>query len=308
MTINKQILKNKNKKISPPFGYFGSKNRLAYKFCENLPPHECWIEAFCGSASITLRKEPAKIEIINDIDSEIINVFKQLRRNHKELCRLIELTPYSSEEFENARIVNFEDSDLERARKFLVQAMMAINGVFGKGRGGFSISNSYSRNNREARVNRWYNLPERLTHVVERLRGIRIENKDARKIIKKFANRPATLIYLDPPYLGERTLGYTIEANDEKFHIELLKLCDSAICMIFISGYDNDLYNSFLTIEKGWTKTVYDTFTNSAEGKNIERMEVVWMNKYYNKALKKGSLNLNFTEKEKKYGKVNPER
>ena len=191
---------NKYKKVNTPFGYFGSKNKIAIEICSDLPQHYCWVEAFCGSSALTLAKPPAPIEIINDIDDDIVNVFKQLRNNHEELCRLISLTPYSRLEFDDSRKQNESDSEIEKARKFLIQAMMAINGVFGKQRGGFSYSQSYSRGGKDARVNRWYNLPERLTKVVERLRSVRIENEDALKLLKMFLNRPATLVYLDPPY------------------------------------------------------------------------------------------------------------
>src|SRR6185295_8273464 len=75
-------------KINTPFGYFGSKNKIALKLCADLPPHMCWVEAFCGSAALTLAKRRAPIEVINDIDGEIVNVFKQLRNHQDELCRL----------------------------------------------------------------------------------------------------------------------------------------------------------------------------------------------------------------------------
>jgi len=48
----------------------------------------CWVEAFCGSAALTLAKRRAPIEVINDIDGEIVNVFKQIRNNQKELLPL----------------------------------------------------------------------------------------------------------------------------------------------------------------------------------------------------------------------------
>jgi len=80
------------KKVNTPFGYFGSKNKIALQLCNELPTHNCWVEGFCGSAALTLAKAPAPIEVINDIDSEIVNVFKQLRNNHRELLRVIELT------------------------------------------------------------------------------------------------------------------------------------------------------------------------------------------------------------------------
>ncbi|MGQ0829978.1 MAG: DNA adenine methylase [Bacteroidota bacterium] len=307
MELVKEI-KTTNKKIHPPFGYFGSKNKIALQLSEDLPPHNCWVEAFCGSAAITLRKKQAPIEVINDIDNEIINVFEQLRDNHLELCRLIELTPYAEQELINARINGNGISKLEKARRFLVQSMMAINGVFGDERGGFSYSDSYSRNNHDARVNRWNNLPSRLKAVVERLKSVRIENKDARKLLKRYINRPATLVYLDPPYLGDRTNGYRIDANDEKFHKELLTLANKAKCMIFISGYENKLYDTILTAKRGWQKKTIKTTTKDSTGQSHNRTEVLWMNKYFNKSLEQSKIPLKLTDKEKQQGKVNPER
>src|ERR1700734_2994177 len=90
-------------KVDPAFSYFGSKNRLAYSLCASLPPHNAWIELFCGSAALTLAKPPAPIEVINDLDGDVINLFEQLRNNHVELCRQIALTPYSREELNVCR-------------------------------------------------------------------------------------------------------------------------------------------------------------------------------------------------------------
>ncbi len=296
------------KKVSAPFGYFGSKNKIALKLCEELPRHNCWVEAFCGSAALTLAKPPAFIEVINDVDSEIVNLFKQLRNNYDELYRVIQLTPYAKEELIAARIRDKNDTELERARKFLVQAMFAVNGVFGKERGGFSYSQSYSRSGKDARVNRWYNLKERLERVVERLRWVRIENRDAIELLEMFSNRPATLVYLDPPYLGDRTNGYTNDANDEEFHLKMLKQAHKAKCMIFISGYENDLYDDFFTMKKGWQRKTINTITKDTKGKSHMRSEVVWMNKHYIKAVKTGKVPIRLTKKEQKEKKVNPER
>ncbi|MFC1771358.1 DNA adenine methylase [Candidatus Margulisiibacteriota bacterium] len=297
------------KKINTPFGYFGSKNKIALQLCKELPPHNCWVEAFCGSAALTLRKTPAKIEIINDIDNEIVNLFEQLRNNTEKLVKSIELTPYAEYELHLARKSSDENiSNLERARQFLVQSMMAINGVFGKERGGFSYSDSYSRNNCDARVNRWNNLPERLSIVVDRLKSVRIENKDARKILQRYLHRPATLIYLDPPYLTERTNGYNIDMNDDSFHEELLDLSNEANCMIFISGYENKLYNSLLTSKRGWMKKEIKTITKDSKGTIHNRVEVVWMNKLFIKALKNNKIPISLTNKESTHNKVNPER
>jgi len=308
----KEIIKptiNNYKKIDPPFGYFGSKNKLAKELCKKLPPHNCWVELFCGSAALTLFKPPAAIEIINDIDKEIVNVFTQLRRNTKRIIAEIESTPYAADELDNARKPeNGKISDIERARRFLIQSMMAINGVFGEERSGFSHSDSYTRNGKEARVSRWQNLPDRLYRVAERLRNARIENKDALKLLPSYMERPATLIYLDPPYLGERTNGYNNDANCEDFHKQLLALCNKAKCMIFISGYKNDLYDTILTEKKDWKKKTIKTTTKDSSGTEHKRTEVVWMNKYFTKALSTKRIPVKLSKKEKNNKKVNPKR
>lgn len=296
------------KKINPPFGYFGSKNKIALQLCTQLPPHNCWVEAFCGSAALTLSKAAAPIEIINDIDNEIVNFFEQLRDNHEALCEVVELTPYAEMELIAARNVIEGLSNLERARRFLVQSMMAINGTFGPSRGGFSYSDSYSRNNQDARVNRWNNLPERLRKVVARLKTVRIENKNALNLVERYLNRPATLIYLDPPYYADRVNGYNKDANDATFHAKLLELINTANCMIFISGYDNQMYNDLLSFNQGWERKTIDTFTKDTSGKSHSRTEVVWMNKHYLHAVKTQKIPVELSEKELKLRKINPER
>jgi DNA adenine methylase len=305
---SEKLINKKEKKISPPFGYFGSKNKIAIQLCSNLPPHNCWVEAFCGSASLTLRKTKTHIEVINDIDNEIINLFEQLRNNSEELKKVITLTPYAEQELAESRRKRKDLTKLERARRFLVQSMMAINGVFGEERGGFSYSDSYSRNGHDARVNRWNNLPDRLQMVVERLKSVRIENKDARKILKRYVNRPATLVYLDPPYFVERTNGYNKDANDIHFHTELLQIANKAKCMIFISGYENELYTKMLPEKKGWKTKKIETITKDSTGQSHKRTEIVWMNKYFQKALIKKEVPIKLTQKEIKLNKINPIR
>lgn len=307
--MGSRLKKNGRTRVAKsPFGYFGSKHKIALPIIQYIPPHNAWVDAFCGSAAVTLAKPPVAIEIVNDINGEIVNFFHQLRDNSFNLCELIELTPYAREELINARHHENKASQLERARRFLISSMMAINGVFGEERGGFSYSNSYSRNGREARVSRWHNLPKRLKGVVERLRNVRIENKDARKLIKDFLDRPATLLYLDPPYLGRRTQGYDFDQNDEKFHKELLGLVCEAQCMVMISGYDNELYNSMLKPKLGWERIEIATHTQGSNGKRFTRTEILWLNRACVDAKKSEIVPINLTKKEKEMGKINPLR
>ena len=298
----------RTKPAKAPFGYYGAKLRVAKQIIDQLPPHHAWVEGFCGSAAITLAKSPVPIEVINDADGEIVNLFAQLRNNSKRLCKAVALTPYSRAEYQMAHGKEKELSSSERARRFLVATMMAVNAANGPSHSGFSYSHSYARGNKEARVNRWYNLPERLEKVVERLRGVRVENRDACEIVRMFHDRPATLMYLDPPYFIRRRHKYTIDANNLEFHSKLLDVCLRARCMILISGYENDLYNTVLTRKNGWAKQKVETHTRVTTGKDIVRTEVLWMNAQFVKAKKANKVPIQLRAKERMQNKLNPPR
>lgn len=292
----------------PPFGYYGAKQRIASSIINLFPPHNAWVEVFCGSSAITLAKKPALIEVINDLDNNIVNVFKQLRGNKSNLIEAIELTPYAREEFERVKIVDKSDSALERARKFLIVSMMTVNATVGDPKCGFSVSMSYSREGKEARVNRWNNLPERITKVVDRLKNIRIENKDAREIVKMFSDRPATLMYLDPPYYVDRSHNYVVDAKEKAFHEELLELCCKSKTMIIISHYENHLYRKVLNNSTGWISKTIKTHTRDTSGKDFERNEILWMNDQFVKAKNNNRVPIRLSKKEKENNKVNPVR
>jgi DNA adenine methylase len=78
--------------------------------------------------------------------------------------------------------------------------------------------------------------------------------------------------------------------------------------MIFISGYENDLYNSILSEQRGWYKGTIDTITKGTNGDSHDRTEVVWMNKHFQRALKTNKIPIELSEKESKQGKLNPIR
>lgn len=308
LTASKEAIGRRVGGAPAPFSYYGAKQRLASEIVAKLPPHNAWVEAFCGSAAITLAKPSAPIEVINDLNGEIVNLFHQLRNNAEALCRAITLTPYSAEEFDKSHKADGRIGGLERARRFLVRTMMTVNGTVDGSRTGFSFSLSYSRSGREARVNRWYNLPERLERIVDRLRHVRVEQRDARDLLEMFSDRPATLVYLDPPYFTKRDHGYVIDANDREFHTALLTICRKARCMILLSGYDNELYDEMLIKESDWRKTTIKTHTRDTSGTDYARTEVLWMNKRFAHANKLGRVPIRLSKKEKRNCKINPSR
>jgi DNA adenine methylase len=226
-----------------------------------------------------------------------------------ELCTQVALTPYARDEFKLARSGEINLDPVERARRFLVAAMMTVNGTSGSvNNSGFSVSDSYVRGGKEARVNRWYQLPDRLESVVERLRSIRIENKDARRVIKQYADRPATLMYLDPPYLMDREHVYAMDANEEQFHNEILQACNESQAMLIISGYTCPLYTKHLNAKNGWTLSTIATTTRGTNGLDVTRTEALWTNLAFKNAKASGKIPVELSDVESKQKKLNPKR
>jgi DNA adenine methylase len=122
------------------------------------------------------------------------------------------------------------------------------------------------------------------------------------------SDRPATLVYLDPPYFTKREHTYVIDANDRKFDEELLTICLRARCMILLSGYDNELYQELLVRGGKWTKRKIQTHTRDTSGKDYSRTEVLWMNPAFVAAKKTSRVPIRLTRKERADNKINPPR
>ena len=75
-----------------------------------------------------------------------------------------------------------------------------------------------------------------------------------------------------------------------------------------ISGYDNELYNSLLTEERGWIRRYLLTSTRDTTGKDYPRTEVLWGNEYYAKAINDNTLPIELSPQEIKANKINPPR
>ena len=173
---------------------------------------------------------------------------------------------------------------------------------------GFSVSDTYARERREARVNRWYNYPERLKVVARRLRTIRIENKDGLELLVQYSNKPATLVYIDPPYLADRGRGYNLEACDQDFHERLLSQALLCKCMIVISGYHSRTYSELLEGRGGWNRVELSATTQATNGDRLSRQEILWMNGPAERAWRNGRVGIALTKREQKDGRVNPPR
>ena len=245
--------------------YPGAKNRLVDWILEYVPEHKVYLEPYAGSLAVLFNKERSHIETVNDLDGDVTNFFRVLRDNGEELRRRIELTPYSRIEYIDA--YKEQGDKIERARLFAVKCWMG----FGCGnlyQNGFkSGQQTHSPNPAKA----WAELPSTMLLAAERLKGVQIENLPAIELIGRY-NTEDVFIYADPPYLHgtRKNYLYKHEMSDSE-HEELLETLLKHPGKVLLSGYDNELYNDFLS---GWNKVHRRT---RVEG-GLLRTEVLWMN------------------------------
>ncbi len=263
------------KTIKAIFKYPGSKWRLADWIIQHFPPdypQMAYIEPFFGSGAVFFNKRPSVSEIINDIDSEVVNFFKVLREQPEELKRLLELTPYSREEYDKA----FEtvDDPLEAARRFIIKANQAIGGKMAYKAGWRRAVSSGVVGGVPCT---WGNITNNITAAATRLRGtptnmVQFEHTDALKLIE-WGNAPDVLMYIDPPYLtGTRRGGrvYKHEMSDD-LQRKMLDLITCSKAKIIISGYASEMYDNALA---GWHRDTATARTTSTS----EAQEVIWQN------------------------------
>lgn len=254
--------------------YPGSKWKIARRLVELIPEHRSYLEPYAGSLAVLFCKRPSAIETVNDLDSDVTNLFWCIQKDSQRLARLVMTTPYAREvydqQFEGADQLRYA-SRFQRAAGFLVRCWQG----YGYRTDGYKPGwkNDIQGRERAYALWDWYHLPGWIVEVVERLRVVQIENRPASEVIRRFWS-DNIFMYLDPPYvLGTRKgrrKQYRYEMSDAD-HEELLKLILKSPAKIMISGYESEMYNDYL---RGWEKR---QFQSCAEGGSV-RTETVWMN------------------------------
>lgn len=268
----------------PALRYHGGKFRLAPWILQFLPPHRVYVEPFGGGASVLLRKDRSHAEVYNDLDGEVVNLFQVVRDNGEELVRRVELTPFAREEFTQA----YQDCDdpLERARRTLIRSYMGFGSAGASGQSTGFRANSNRPNKTPAHD--WAGFPCALASIVDRFRGVVIENRDAMKCMLHH-DQETTLHYVDPPYvhstrnLRTRAPAYRHEMSDQD-HRQLAESLRNLRGMVVLSGYPCEMYDQELFPD--WERHECRALADGAK----ERTEVLWLNPACSAALHQNDL------------------
>jgi DNA adenine methylase len=195
--------------------YIGGKNRLAKRVIEIFPEHTTYVEAFAGGAQVFFRKEPSKVEVLNDLDGELVNLYRVCQQHYEELIRWFRFSVVSRTWFDLLKATDpGKLTDIQRAARHLYLlrnsfASLVRNPVYHRNviqRPGFNLER----------------LPELIENAHKRLARVQIECAPYGEVLRRF-DRPTTLFYLDPPYWGRSLYRHNFKEADFRELADRLK-------------------------------------------------------------------------------------
>lgn len=247
----------------PIIPWIGGKRRLADAILPLFPKHQCYVEPFCGAAALFFMKRPSPVEVINDINGELVNLYRVVKHHLEELYRQFKWVLTSRQNWEWLQNTPPETlTDVQRAARFLYLQKLAFGGkVDGQHFGTATTS--------RPRFN-IFTLEEGLAEAHFRLANTTIEHLTWRECLVKY-DRPHTLFYCDPPYW--QVEGYGVEFPWIEYE-NLARIARAISGQMIISINDHpairELFAGFDCIE------IEHTYTVGGGDKAISCIELIY--------------------------------
>lgn len=201
---------------NPIIPWLGGKRRLAEIIIPRFPAHKCYVEVFAGGAALYFMRPPAEVEVINDINGDLVNLYRVVQRHLEEFVRQFKWALSSRQVFKWLQDTRPETlTDIERAARFYYLQQQAFGGkVQGQTWGTATTVAAPTVN--------LLRLEEDLSMAHMRLHGAYIERLDWQACIKRY-DRQHTLFYLDPPYWETEGYGVPFEWSEYMAMAELMR-------------------------------------------------------------------------------------
>jgi DNA adenine methylase len=171
----------------------GGKARMVARLLPLFPPHKCYVEPFGGMASLLLNKPTSEVEVYNDRDDRLVELFSVLKYHPQEFDRQLDGLLTSRRLFELYRD-RTGVTDIQRSAQFLYALTFSFGGE------GQTFATSKVRDKSSVS-----HLRERAELVKQRLQAVIIEHLDWEQVIERY-DGPETFFFCDPPYM--ETTGY----------------------------------------------------------------------------------------------------
>ncbi|OPZ86923.1 MAG: Modification methylase DpnIIA [bacterium ADurb.Bin429] len=191
----------------PIIPWIGGKRRLAKHILPLFPAHGCYVEPFCGAAALYFLKAPVEAEVLNDINGELVNLYRVVKFHLEEFVRQFRWALTSRQIFEWTRESPTEPmTDIQRAARFYYLQKLSFGGKVEHQTFGTATTSP-------PRLN-FLRIEEELSAAHLRLCRTFIEHLPWQECFRRY-DRPHTLFYLDPPYWG--TEGYGVEFGLDQY-------------------------------------------------------------------------------------------
>lgn len=249
-----------------PLVWAGSKKRMARELIALMPEHDCYCEIFGGSAAVLFAKPPAKLDVLNDIDGELMNFYTQLKKDLLPFWESHALALASRKEFMKMKQPDASLTDYERAWRFYY-----LNRLSFAGKGGTYAVEPEQRLVSSNKPKLFRSLPPHLGMAHQRLQQVSLECLPWQECLKRF-DRPGTLFYLDPPYPGtsQAYAGKFTEDDCRELAARLGKI--RGRFLLSMSSQAKDIFHDFTVVHK--RKIIYQV----GGGEKREGVEVVYGN------------------------------
>ncbi|MCL2410080.1 MAG: DNA adenine methylase [Treponema sp.] len=256
-----------------PITYYGGKQQLASSIVKLIPPHRIYAEPFIGGAAVFFAKPPSECEIINDINSEVVNFYEVVQRDFTALQSEINISLHSRKMHKHARVI-YENPDMfcriKRAWAFWMLANMSFGSMLDGG-WGYDLTGQTT-----LKVNNKKGVFEE--NLAIRLQNIQIEYCDALKIIRS-RDVPDAFFYLDSPY-PDTDQGHYDGYSAEDFR-SLLETCANIEGKFLLSSFRHSILDEY-TKKYKWSqfelKMKKSITAWVGEGKSSHKIEVLTAN------------------------------
>ncbi len=177
--------------------YMGGKRLLTKTILSLIPEHRVYCEPFAGSATILLAKTPSPCEVLNDINGEVVNLFRVLQLHPEEFIKQVRWNLRSREEYARLKASKPQNlTDIQRAARMYYLLRAGYGGKLPDAGCHFT-----GRLEGSARPFSIYRVEETLYEVHLRLENVTVERLPYSDCVRRYDTRE-TFFYLDPPYWG----------------------------------------------------------------------------------------------------------
>lgn len=243
-------------KPRPIIPWMGGKTKLLKHILPLIPEHTAYVEPFAGGAAVFFNKEESQVEVLNDINGELVNLYRVVKYHMDEFARQFRWALISRQQFLWQQDTPPDTlTDIQRAARFFYLQKLAF--------GAKPVDQNFGTSAmRPPRLN-LLRLEEDLSIAHIRLSRVIIERLDWASCVSKY-DRPGTFLYLDPPYLEVE--GYGTEFGIEQYE-RMAQLAGSAAGKMLISINDHkEIRRVFKGLRKQRLKVDY-TVGGSARGR-----------------------------------------